>query len=798
MAIQLQGGFLSDNGGEYDIYIYNDSFAGSLANVEVSILNIEYESQGDPIMEPLKASRCKFGFLNDSVAVDTFITNLRAGKEDQFKVVVEKEGDLFWCGVVLVDQMSFEDKPKSRLIEVSAIDGIGRLADIEFDYEASSTETFLKWIFECLEYNGLSQFYPLATTVYFKESCEFYDTQMTNTGTQYSPLLQTRCDRFLFLTDEVSGERTLQRGINGLTTITLPTYRPLSCADVLKAVLQIFSCRMFMSDGVYYIQQIRNLGASTYNERSIQKNLAVASFQTVTHRQTEGTDVKRLGDCRWANFPPLQEVRLDSIPLISVAQAGGGINQLKTTTTPLASTVQLGILKGGVGTGKSIGIRLPFRVPHPESSLPTLMEVEILFEAGSYRLYSTPQKPDIVKWTTTGTDRVTRQFSYRDLAESSGVIYIDVVAPEFPFASESTCSVTATWTTLGTWSTANYIDIYPMELTMLLAGQIIQEAQFKVSNKNKTDQSEYSEVIDYGVPLLNDITSGISSKNTFEVNSTGSTWVFGDVWDAGYTTDVELVKTLCLETMSFQNTAVELLQGTIKVPSSYITGATVPYVFEFWQTYYYDSKTYIFNGGTLNCRNDEFNGEWFEFIQNKSGIDVQSEDGDGYVYRGNDKVGTPKKNSQDGDKWTRDYVMINQIATIDTDTASGAITSISTSALLKGVENGDQMAILHPVNLRTVATLVVNSQHSIGATSILVDSITPSEILYAGYLVVQRPDQIVETDKTRTAQLVITDTNVPLSGGFGDGGNEIRTPGDGFLYYTDGSTTWKLTGTIVE
>ena len=36
MGIQLTGGFLSDNGSEYDIYIYNESFVGSNHDVVTS------------------------------------------------------------------------------------------------------------------------------------------------------------------------------------------------------------------------------------------------------------------------------------------------------------------------------------------------------------------------------------------------------------------------------------------------------------------------------------------------------------------------------------------------------------------------------------------------------------------------------------------------------------------------------------------------------------------------------------------------------------------------------------------
>ena len=94
-AIQLSSGFYSDNGGTYDIEIWNESFVGSNTTVTTNDLKIAYESEGDQIMESLKASRCTFTLVNDSAEVDTFIDNLVAGNEDQFKIVIKKQSVLF-------------------------------------------------------------------------------------------------------------------------------------------------------------------------------------------------------------------------------------------------------------------------------------------------------------------------------------------------------------------------------------------------------------------------------------------------------------------------------------------------------------------------------------------------------------------------------------------------------------------------------------------------------------------------------------------------------------------------------
>jgi hypothetical protein len=83
-------------------------------------------------------------------------------------------------------------------------------------------------------------------------------------------------------------------------------------------------------------------------------------------------------------------------------------------------------------------------------------------------------------------------------------------------------------------------------------------------------------------------------------------------------------------------------------------------------------------------------------------------------------------------------------------------------------------------------------------TTINVVSTTPAELLYEGYIVITDKDQVLENDKTKAGMLYTTTGSAPATGGFGDGGNAILNPGDGFLYYSNGSETYKITGTLVS
>ena len=807
MGVQIKGEFYSDNGGNWEVYIYNSSYASTVTDVIVHDLNITWESQGDDLLEPLKASRAAFSFINDSSAVDSLISAIKNGDEDQFHMVIEKESNLYWAGVVLVDQLSWEDKPKPRIVTITAIDGIGRLADIEFDYATDATNpaqtSMLGYIFEALEYNRLSQYWG-ASDAYFKESCEFYETQMPTTGgtfdTNQSPLLNTRCDRFLFITDEVAGEKVVQRA---LRTITIPSYRPVMCSEVLSSILQLFSCRMMMVDGSYQIQQVRNFTSGSHKVRSISKSLSIVSYASPNNRQTEGSEVQRLGDGRWSYKPALQVVRLDSIPRALIAQSGGGIQELTSSTTPLIQEVQLGTVRGGSSSGKSITIRVMFDVPNRFSSLPTRLDLELKVECGSYRLKSNLSTPDKIEWTNTATDRVNRSWSYSDIANSDGILYVDIESPEIPFTSASSCEIAAEWSTVGTWSAANFINIHPIQIQMLQDGELIQETQLQVLNPKisaGSDPKILSYVKDWGTPIVNDISLELSNVNTLEVYD-GSTWQFASSWDADYSADVELIRTLCLETMSLQRFAVDILQCTIKLPTDMVAGSNKEVKPHY--SYYYDSQEYVFNGGTMNCNRDELNGEWVEVNHSTSGVSIVAEDGDGWVYRGNDKVGLPKQNTYGQGRYNRDAMLtlINKTLA-NTDTAytvsGGAITSISIDSLDRDIYEDDVIEIVHPVTLRSMDSFTLSANATGGDISLSVVSQTPAEDLPAGCLVMFDFQKTIESNGLiRGTDVVTIETTVPEAGGFGIG-NVIRNPGDGNLYYSDGSSTYKITGELIS
>ncbi len=788
MGKQIHGGFLSMNGTEYDIEIYNDSFGGSSTEVTVTSLDKYFESNDDNILEPLKASRYEFSFLNNSATVDNFIVALANGNEDQFKMVVYKNSNLEWAGVVVIDQVSYEDMPKPRVTSVTAIDGIGRLSYIDFDYASDignpSENTFLKYIAEALDYNDLSQYWG-ASDPYFKESCEYYDTQMTTTGASDSPFLLTRCDRFLFMTEVSGSERDLIGPVPVGGSTKVYDYEPMRADVVIRLILQIMGCRMFLENGSYHIQQVRNFTGTSYIQRTINKSLSVTGNSTYDHRQADGTVLKRQAGCRWAYLPPLQSASVINEPRVSVATSGGGTVDLNWVSTPIVQGISLGTLRGGAGSKKSFRITLNLEDKTTFfTAVPTNVEIDVLLSAGTTRLKSDAATPDIIKWTTVATDEVNRVLTDTFLQWPKGPRKVVIETPEFPLVSQSGCTldVRYTMTTISTSTPTMVTRIYPIEVEVLQDGITPKEQIFTVVNPN----TQNSVRIDYGKILFTDIAE-LTSKNTIEVYD-GTNWVQSGVWDAGYTTDVELSKTMVLETMSLQADAVQVLQGPIFTPKSY--GNTESPLFH--KSYTYDGDTFFCNGGHLDCNKDVFNGSWVKFQQNKGGLSIEAKEG----YEVDDIVDKDIILNENTGGYTKGYVLENKLAAL-TATATGTITSLSITALATDLKDGDIISVIHPFNLLEKASLTLSADASSGATSLSITSTALSQNLPEGSFVVLKPKNTVQSGRLRGGSVRITNNTTPTPVTLIDGDGSIRVGSDEELYFEINGKLYQTTSTQV-
>jgi hypothetical protein len=751
MALQIWGEHSSQNGTKIKIEIYNSGFGGVSTEVTMQSSQITYDRESDPIMETLKTSELQFSMINSVAAFDTFITNIVNGSEDQFTVKMSQDtggGYTFaWAGVLLGDQITEEDTPKPRVYQFRAIDGLGRLKTIPFakvtEFAYASQQTLMDFIIDALSYNGLDGFWSVSDT-YIAESIEFYDTQMTTVSGGYSPLVLTRFYKQNFSDGE--------EDINGaIVDVKIP--KPMMCFDVIKSILDLFSARIMISDGSYRIQQVRNFATSTYTTRNILKDGTVDAYNTTDNRLTDDTDILRRANGTYSYMPPLKSVKV----VMKDAGVGNGLlNDVEVITESsavYASTITLGTVVRS-RADDAISFTLPFESIYEMDFLQYDWKLDITVKVicGSYRLAWIGATKDI-QWTTTPSDYLSwnyRSFDFMYGFEDDGVNrLIGFITPPLPFASESSCTIEIS-VQLSPFSgavlnTDLQLQVNSIVLAARASGSFTGEEVYIVENPSTTN----SAVIDYGELKITDYENVVLGRNQFEVY-TGSDWVVSNVWDADYSTDVTLAKTLALETMSLQNKPVKVYRGTLWIPAS----LSIQKNFRPYMAYYYDSKVWVFNGGRVDLNENSITGEWFVLTVARSGLSV--------IDYGDAKP-TKKilRNLSSGIKKTpltkewNDRDMMGQLAADVTTTT----TSLTTTPILNGLmKDGDKLHIYHPDTFTDMGFFVLNGDVAKDDTTITVDSKDLGVDVYAGYKLGLNHFEVDPSEDTRGSTLRTTGT----------------------------------------
>ena len=263
MGLRLFSEFKSSNGKQYKIEIHQTGFSGTTTsfNVAEDGFKLEYSGETDDIVSPIIGSKCVVSAYNNVGAFDTFMNKLLVRQDDEFfmKILLHDGvdyNDTFWSGIIMQDLMTDNDVSKPRIVEITATDGIGFLANEEYNGTGFTTiETFIKKATQSI---GLSEIYT-TTEHFYGTIVNVWDTNMTfaKTTTDVSTLI--RFDSRVYQDKEEDG------------TIIFPKY-----IDILRELCVAFGARFYQRDGIFYFEQ--------YLERE-------ASSRYVTTYQYDGTKV---------------------------------------------------------------------------------------------------------------------------------------------------------------------------------------------------------------------------------------------------------------------------------------------------------------------------------------------------------------------------------------------------------------------------------------------------------------------------------------------------------------------------
>lgn len=771
-AVRLRIEVGGHTGINWQVDIFDEGYASTVNSVTGKDLVIKWDREGDDILERIKGSEATIDCYNEDAAFDSFLTELSTAYETQFKMVIYKDSTLFWAGVVVNDVTEYENMSKPRLFQIRAIDGLARLKDVEFDDVLSGAysdqNTHLKYIRDVLAKNELEQFWG-ASEAYIRESIEWYDTQMAS-GTPSasdSPLILARSHKRVFL----------EHNENSTDDSDLI---PKSCYEVVDGILKLYAARIVHVNGAYYIQQARNFDGGTYTERVVYKGSSpsVASSASVSHDQSEGSDIRYIGGASYSYFPPLLKARVKTFPHEWILSEKLNLLVDGGTTTD-TETLNIGTIRGGVGSLRQLNVTVNLKHFGTEDAYlhqNLRLKTDIQVKCGSYRIkgqagLSAPE------WTTTAADTYIQYTDVPNIPNAwSGVPFaVAFTTPEIPFASETGCTVVVTLTLQRKNTSISYPSAAKFgykttgsRIVALEDGAPFRVTEYQVDNP-ETNADKNSIVFDLGDLLFTD-TGQVSSVNAIEVNSTGSTWVESNVWDAGFDTDVSLAQSVCLEAMALQRVPVDIYRGTFTGKLDGTHTAPMPH-----KTVDYDSTTWVFNGGEYSAKMDEFRGEWFNLTGTFTGISsgVTKQDKRPWT----DQLEGPGEFLPPAVDDRRDEKCLAKLSQNYATTSATTTLSIFAPGHAN-IENGDTIYVLDPRTGNTLESFAVTADVGASDTSISVTSNTPTYYLPVGACIVHDPNDFISvTDGRATNDFgvgnnldVVNDATI---------GNDLSVTGDG-------------------
>jgi hypothetical protein len=774
MGVRIRYEFTSDfDGVQWQCDIHDSDYAAAINTASGNGFQITYNGNGDAPLANIKGSSCRLNLIwrEDDTFYTGFINDLKGANEHEFALVIYKDSSLYWAGNITGDSLSWGNENTSRELTIDAIDGLGRLRDMNYDgilpgvaEEMTDTKQVFEVLLDLLSINDLDQFWG-ATDPYI----EFEPHWALNTS--YTDWLdRLSVPRLLFLDREEEEERVNDE--------------PKSAYECLEIILSHLNMRIIHSDGRYWLQQVMGMsGANAATRYTYYKgNTPVSSSPwkwwqssatTVARNAAVGTDVEVLSGGRFSYFQGLQRAEMN-VPDIHFAYTNAQntytLRQLNPTNCPFTETSELGVIKGG--TGKRIQIRIDlsgeYYLAGTFRSLRAVrnrfyIQLRVKVIAGSYRLYDNGRTDGTdLEWTTTDTSH-----SVYINRSTAGNVYNDAMnvvieTPDIPWSLEQV-TVEITYDIIDRNTGASYnlspapyeANIRNVAFTFVSNGKILTLSKLAINNPTITDY-ENNTLYKHPDYLLDDV-GLVTNQNSFQLNTTGTTFVDITAVDSGHSTDEIISETILQDAMSLQIYPIQVYEGAI-------TGAYEPY-----KTFQYGSNYYVFNGGTFDAKNDEWNCQWWQSSPDLGTVgNPDRNDGKGFEYDGDDRF---KPYTRQPTPWDH-YGDVKDVFYGEKIGGSGgtygdALTTLTINSATESLfKNGDELLILNPDTLELLEEVTLTSDVDASDTSISFSSVTLGNNIPPDAVILRKGSDGFCSPSIRTDEIQIngnTYTDIPTT-----------------------------------
>lgn len=654
-------------------------------------LKTDWQGDQDIVLEPLLTSETTITFANveeDRTSVDTaffdrFFENYLIASDNDLKVVIHRDGgtgyELEWVGSLVRDLIEWNDESSPRAYTFKAIDGIDKLKNVDYtgDLSALTSNKIIDVIKNVLDILELKEYWG-ASEGYIRESIEFENSEVVGVNASDSPLDYT------YLPDSVIVEKD--------NNTDSPKF--FSAYDVLRGIMELFSCKFVHAQGLYQIVQVRNYDVSAYSYRLYNKTNNTYSASSYNHinsdlRVLSGGKFGYLYGLRKSKISTFSATReniaLNVQPSLLYLNASGVTTAIPTTATTggVASfSYNIGKVQGFTSPGKKITIQYDIEYFNSLVSGTWAYDLEIVIDivdlAGT-KFYAGGMHNGSYLPPYWGDDAVSLIRNYKRYATkisktNKRVRFTDTTL-EIPYNMEE-CQITVSFNVINKGGPVDYGPYFLRKLAIFLPidGDDRDEL-LTVENPNNNFTKEL--VID---PIIINEGGGFVTTNTLSVdyNYNGGSANINPVrfWDGGFDLEGTLSGLRVLEAMSLQFANLEKYMGTF-VNDEYTPAQTVQY----------NNKVYFPMACEKDYQKDEIQGTWVEIINAKAGLST------GVVVGTKDGVVSDEYNQDTKNVIEQTY----NVGSLSDVINSGTITSIFINSSFD-IKVGDKLQIINVDN----------------------------------------------------------------------------------------------------
>ncbi len=713
MAVRVQSFFKSSVEVQWRIDLHDTEYVGDPLEMLTGDMGFELKYDNGGLHEcglmPSSLTWPLLVYSDGQTLVDDILDN---GDEMRFTVAVYKNGVFWWAGGLVSDAKTYEDIDYPYMFSLVATCGLGLLKEKLYDVgevsvSADTRISLRRVVGQILSLTPGAQLY--GSSAAFVRFCTSIREDSFSSGTTATSLDASVRKRLFFDISDTG------------TRMNLPG------AEWLLRIMELFLCRVYMSGGMWVVEEVPFRRISTQPAALMSKNLSsmvgVSSTDYNVSIAAQGSNAARLTGGSWGLYPTLVRCAYKYITQRYLNMLQGVVFNttsyaLKDTgfeveTLPLVTTMRIrGVLSANV---KNVDLNNP-----PAYALEYRATIKIAGQyycrdrniAGSQITYSMPY------WSATaGYYWYVHGFNQGPAlgATNTVSIYFDVSVPNLAAAGEFSFQMRMMSARRGNNTQidpASYVVTWAMaepSAYVFQSGYYETYDSATVTVANNTDYSGNSERVEVeGYMGDGPETMSVGALAT----SNGSGWNNTTLWTAnGVTTGVPLAELMVGERMRMRRKPLRLYFGDL-----YCSNIEAHSRIELT-----DDAYYLVGAGTYVANYDEWRGvELFEIYRYEGGVVIDTEGGSGNLVAP-PVVGLVAESIIDpkGNSLLAQAFQLTAFAATTVDLEAGPVTQLDVSSALKAksLKAGGKVLLINPA-LGYGQTLTVAADVEDGDTTI--------------------------------------------------------------------------------